>query len=45
MIKGAAQRLQSQRRRSVQVIELNREIEKMEGEDPICSVKKYSKSM
>jgi hypothetical protein len=45
MIKSSVQRLQSQRRQSVQKIELNREIEKIEGEDPICSVKKYSKSM
>jgi len=45
MIKSSVQRLQLQRKHFVRTIELNREIEKIEGEDAICSVKKYSKSM
>lgn len=45
MIKSSVQRLQSQRRQVVRSVELNREIEKIEGEDPLCSVRKCSKSM
>ena len=45
MVKSAALRQQSLRRQRVREIQIEREIEKIEGEDPLCLRKKTLKEM